>query len=1283
MLIVLFHCGLCAGSRYNDKFFNTQVATASTVINCIIQDNSGLIWVGTSHGVYNYDGYSYHKVNASDSSVGTQINCIITGDNYLYIGSDNGLCIYNYRKDIIESNNNIQFPKDIRALAMLKGDLWIGTLNGLYKYNIKTKELKSIVNGLPHRTIYSLLVSESEDLYIGTYDGLAVKDKNSTLIRQIHINKDRKRNTLFVNSIVEDKLRKCLWIGTEGDLYRYDYNSSKAEEIKEFKNNTIKSLVLNGDNDLVLGTDNGLFIYSLGRVKHYIHDSRIYTSLLNNIVWNVYVDKDNNLWAGTDSGVSFMPDNGDIQIMSVSELTGKGDGNNFYSILKDSRGFLWLGGSNGLIKYDQSTGSSKWYNMEESKFYISHNRIRDIYEDRYNNLWIATDGSVNRYNYDTNQFEQYLIEDKSHKLNANWAYRIFEDDKDNIWVATFLGGVFIINREKLISTSDGICEADINITFGMPNAYINQMISTADGGAWVLLYKGGGGLYRMFPGGSKYKRIDINSLVEGYPSTLVLDKNNCLWCGYSGGIAILNNLGKLERTIKLSESFGGTIYAMCEIGEYIWISTADGVWRVNIENKKVELMPLPTKAYTSIYYDSVEDLVYLGTVDEIIKVKSQSLLPENKNRKLIITAISVNDKALVIANRSIRDIDKIELDHTQNHLIIEISDLNYSEGYKGRYLYKIEDVDKEWNLLSEGQNRILYSNLEAGVHRLVIKEYDAIEKGETIKKEIIIKIKPAWYNSLLARLIYAVLFIAFVVWVINFFRVKNRLKLERLDRDRTMEQAKSRMEFFTNISHELKTPLSMIIAPVAKMLSEVKDKATEKQLKLIQNNAVKLNSLIHRALEFNRIDINGDNLLIFSKVEVVEFCRSIFDVFKETHSDKNFIFNAAINKIYTEADVVKLESVFTNIIGNACKYSKENATIVLSILQNGNYLEVKISDDGIGIPQGDIPFIFQRLYQSTNTQGNNDGAGIGLYLAKSYLEMHKGSISVSSNEDIGTVFTITIPITIAEQEPNQQVEPEKGIIDKTRKTILIVDDNVAISDFLKDILSERYNCIVANNGKAGLAVCNGYIPDLMIIDLMMPIMDGIEMSKRIKKNVSLSTIPIIMLTAKDDVDTEAKSVDIGIDVFMSKPFDPSILLSRVGQLLNSKEEIRTQVRIEEITFVSSIEAESVDEKLLAEIIKVIEDHIADSDLSVNFVAEQLGITSKQLYRKIRQYIGITPVEYIKQIRMKKASMLLQQRKFNISEVMYMVGFSSSSYFSKCFQSQFGKTPRQYLDEMER
>ncbi|MGN0206379.1 MAG: ATP-binding protein, partial [Muribaculaceae bacterium] len=551
--------------------------------------------------------------------------------------------------------------------------------------------------------------------------------------------------------------------------------------------------------------------------------------------------------------------------------------------------------------------------------------------------------------------------------------------------------------------------------------------------------------------------------------------------------------------------------------------------------------------------------------------------------------------------------------------------------------------------------------------------------GELTNKErrIEIIISPPWYASTPAHIVYFILFVALVIWVINFFRVKNRLRIAHIEKEKTIEQIALKSELFTNISHELKTPLSLIIGPIGKLLSDVKDSELAKQLNVAYENALKMNTLIHKMLDTKRIDDDTETLMILSQVDMVHFCQNIVQTFETGYEQKHFLFTSDTESIYMDIDVVKMESVINNIISNACKYSEDNATIAVAVERQEDNVLIRISDDGMGISADDIPFIFQRLYQSPRTRNVKEGTGIGLYIAKKFVELHEGKIAVASEPDRGTTFTIQLPIKGGEAV-SEIAEPDT----KAAKngTILIVEDNEAIRRFLSDTLGNDYNCLEAANGRAGLAVCGSVTPDLMIIDYMMPVMDGIEMCRRIKENRLLACVPIIMLTAKDDPDLELKTADLGVDCYMTKPFNVQVFESRVRQLLGNKDLLRSRVRMEEITEVKEIEVESSDERLLADIVKIIEDHIDDTELNVNYLSDKLGISSKQLYRKTKQHLGVTPVDFIRQVRMKKAAMLIQQNKFTISEIMYMVGFSSSSYFAKCFQAQFGKTPRQYAEE---
>jgi signal transduction histidine kinase/AraC-like DNA-binding protein len=723
-----------------------------------------------------------------------------------------------------------------------------------------------------------------------------------------------------------------------------------------------------------------------------------------------------------------------------------------------------------------------------------------------------------------------------------------------------------------------------------------------------------------------------------------------------------------------------------EINDNIWISSTDGVWVLDEESYQVERLNIPNKSFTSIYNDEPAGNIYMGGVDELAILSSEMFQQKRDASRVILTALYVNDELFPIRTgsdtKSIRYIDEIDLNYNQNNLSFEFSDLVYSREESGQFVYKLENIDQDWNLLKSNSNRINYTNLPYGNYKLLINKLTPSGKPSDISSAFSVAIHPPWYYTSWAKGIYTLLILGLILWTINFFRVRNNLRIERIEKEKTVELTNLKIDFFTNVSHEFKTPLSLIIAPLSKLILEMKDPWKKKQLETVQRNALKLNSLIRQVLDFNKTDENLSSNIILSKVEFVEFAKSLFSVYEDTYKE-NLVFSFSSNKdsIYLTVDVLKIESVLNNLVSNACKYTPEGGTVSLFLeyKEQDNILDIRVSDTGIGIPKNELSYIFERYYQSSKTINNKEGTGIGLYLVKTYTEQHGGQISIESVEKEGTSIIVSLPIMKGDVE-EQSIDNENLNTNEDKPLILVVDDNPEIADFIGQILSSRYRYQIAHNGKMGLEMALTDNPNLIVSDIMMPVMDGLELSRRIRKNIPTSTIPIILLTAKDDKDTELESINLNVDAFISKPFDPDLLLSRIDQLLKSKRQIEDKLRIDNISVLQEIDAVSLDEKFLSGIIQIIETKIADPDLNVNALSTISGIGSKQIYRKLKQLTGKSPVEYIRSIRIKKAAMLLSQNKFTVSEVMYMVGFSNHSYFSKCFQSEFGKAPRQFMEE---
>ena len=1119
LFLILAYCssGNVYGQKVNyQQFDNIYLGAEASVISCFLQDSEGLIWVGSNKGLFSYDGYSTQQHFTYGERTNTRIYCGIIADNtYLYLGTDNGILVYNYRTDKYEQPDT-DFPTDVRTMVLQGDTLWIGSLNGLYTYQLKSRQLNhfdSKQTGLPHNTIYSVIQTKDNQIYIGTYNGLCRYVQASGKFENILLPVNRGGSNLFVNSLLEDTTRQCIWIGMEGYLFQYNPTIGEMKAIEVFHNNSIKSLALDGDENLLAGTDTGLYVYQNDKepLQHIIHDSRNIQSLTNNIIWNIFSDQEHNIWLGTDYGISLSRYNSALQFVPISQITGTGDGNQFYSLFRDSKGFYWFGGTNGVIRFTHPAGNKHdaiWYRMGDKNHPLSHNRIRHIYEDREQQLWIATDGSINRYDYNTHQFVHYNIVDSTGTYNTNWAYYLFEDTDGKLWIATCLGGIFVVDKHKLIQSAGKSYVADQNYSIhnGLSGMFINQIVPDAEGNVWVLLYNSKG-IDKINARTRQVTKLFADELSgEKSPNYLLRDEDGMLWVGFHRGVMRINPKDSSQQSISFGNFSNNEILSMTSVKEHIWVSTTNGLWIIDRRTMDARQQSLTDKRFTSLMFDPEDGNIYLGGADGFGISRPEIQAMSQPEHSILLTALYINNQLMSphtgenIPN--IRYTDAIELKYDQNNLAFELSDLPYSLEEKHEFVYRLEGMDKEWNFLQSNTNRITYSNLGYGDYQLVISKVEKSGSPSEHPYILNIKILPPWYYTLWAKIVYILLFLSLIAWVINFFRVKNRLKMERMEKEKILEQSRQKMAFFTNLSNELKTPLSRIIAPVSQLLPVAEEVHEKQTLEEVQRNAMKINSLIHQVLNFNRIEDNKDSLLILSRIELVSFSRSLFSVYEE-NKQITFHFETNKAKIYADMDAIKLGVILDNLLSNAVKFTPDGGSVRLSLFyrEETELLDICVSDTGTGIPQQDIPYIFQRFFQSPHS-GNKEGTGIGLYLVKTYTELHGGHINgVTSNEGKGTSIGLNIPVIAVEKEE---------------------------------------------------------IP-----------------ATQVKKQ--LESLPVL------------------------KP----------------------------------IEAESQDEKFLSNIIRLIEDHLSESELNVNALCELSGISNKQIYRKIKQLTGMSPVEYIKSIRMKR------------------------------------------------
>ena len=1261
---------------YSDENFNNLESKTETLsVRCFVQDSTGMVWFGTSRGLYSYDGYDVRHYISDTLPSHQLIKCCFIRHKVMLLGGENGISLFNLESGRF-SKPAMPLNEAISAFCEYKGEVWIGAESGLYIYNVEQDALRpALVRGKHFPRNIQSLAADTKNLYIGTANEVGCYCFDTHIYNPLS-----RENIVYISSMLLDDAGNTLWIGTARHLLRMNTETREMERVKDFY---VVKTIAKADGNLLIGTDSGLYVYDPQGEWHLIsHDAKNNRSLSSDVVSTIFKDANGNIWIGTDNGISLSAHNPSVISRSLPSITGSNEGNQIFAIQRTAAGALWIGGSRGLIELKgEANGNStyRWYRMNSQESFIPHNRIRAVYEDSRQRLWVASDRGLLRYNSATGRFIPYLFNDLK-----NWVYDVLETPDGDLWLATFFG-VYCISAEQ--ADEGGILQPKQHISNaqGLYSNDIYQLALDRENHLWVLANN-----HHIDRINLTTKTILPIEKITGIPNVdayaVISDSVGNIWISSSDHLLKLSvNHGHVTtEKIKLSAMLPTEVFAMDEVEDEIWLTTSEGIFMVNKESLNVHRLRVSEK-YISISYDTMTRKVWLGTTDKITRIDPVLLKRELHPREVRITNIEINGNREL--SYSARRSKHLKLDAGQNNLTIFFSDYRYADESLMNYAYRLEGYHSQWMELNTGENSIRLSNLSPGDYTLYICPSEKISDKQLPDSILHITIAYPWYFSWYANIFYLLVVSAIVWWVLRFIIIKQQLHKEREVKNHLMAQAKLKMEFFTNIAHELKTPLSLIMAPTGKLLSEEKNKEHKALLELIHENAKKLGSLIYFTIEAYQDKDKMEQNFMPTEIEFVEFSRCIFDSYKENMKNRlqDFVFDTNREAVYVRVDIFKMESILNNLLTNACKFTPEHGSIMLSLKydDNTNNLYVKVVDTGIGIPEEEIPFVFQRYYQSSRTaKTDKEGTGIGLAIVKKYVEMHNGSVSITSDKN-GTTIQLTLPVGIEQPEQGEIIEelPAENKED-TRPLIVIVEDNVSIANFIGGVLSTDYRCITTHNGKNGLRLCMNLLPNLIIADVMMPVMDGIEMCQNIREYMPLATVPIILLTAKSDSNIEYQSVKLNIDAFITKPFDCSLLVARVKQLLGNKERLEQQVRIEHIKQPELKGEISADERLLLKITAVIEEHIDDSDLSVDALGRLMGISQKQLYRKIKSLTGMSTVEYIRSIRLKKAALLFHSGKFSVAEVMYMVGFSNASYFTRSFAAEFGKTPLEYLSDKQ-
>lgn len=1256
-------------------FKTVKLPYASHSTTTVFQDRKGMIWIGTYHGICRYDGYKT-TLYMTDSTRLPEESVIMSiaqlDDNRLIVGTLGGLSYLNTTNGQSEPvSKPLNRIKSVRTMLVHGDELWIGTMaEGLWKYNLKTKKLQQIASSDIRLVSICALCPVDKTMYVGSIEGLFAVNMTDNHIRRISLPTTHK----YVISLLWHPQNQSLLVGMEGQMCVYRPMQNKAEVSTILSGSVCKSLVLDKHDNLIVGTDAGLCIYNM--TTHQQHSwvyNAYHQSICNNVILNLMTDRDGNVWLATDNGVTIMENPTWYTYHHIYEFTHNDYGNNFTKILMDSHGNLWLGGENGLLKpsLQKKQVEATCYNATNQKYHLHHNKIRQIYEDSEHDIWIATDASIARYNPVTQQFEYYTIINRQGKT-AKWAYALYEDAQGKLWVGTYSGGLFVVDKKKLLNSANRTY-IDKEQTPEMAKLKglncIRQIIPGDKGEVWLCANN----------------KIIRKNLVTGkeqhiYAQYQVAEFcNHALWLSSQNGKIMkydqrTNQLKTFEANIS-----DGRILAFVKENQNLWFACTDGIFVINTQNDEITYYDKPDNMCLSGIYQPQSHQIIWGGENGFSTCKINT---KRESSHVYITCVysNIDKECILLPAQS----EKIRL-KSREYITFELSTLQYAPHQEVTFYYKLGD-DDAWQSLKEGSNELAFAHISGGTYKLSLCSTNpAVDKNAKISTYYIIVPNP-WYASTAAILIYILIAIGIIICSIVWYKRRSQAIMQRHEKERSMELLRQKNEFFINMSHELKTPLSLIIAPLSTLIRTTQQNAAlKKSLTGIQKNALQLNMLIHKVLEFKNNDFKDDNSLIRSHVDMNSLVRNCLESFASVAVERNvqLNFHSSNQEIWMNIDTLKMQSAITNLISNAIKFVKDNTGIIdVTVRQEADHVLIGIEDNGRGISAKDAKMIFVRFYQGDNQNPQDEGSGIGLYLVKKYVEMHGGTVELTTQKS--TLFTITLPLRGENAIPCEPIVKEKDI-DPNKYTIVIVDDNREIVSVLRDALSEQYNCIAAFDGKDGLEKIERFNPSLIIADQMMPVMNGFQMVRALKHQPATANIPILMLTAKDDQNTELQSIKLGVDIFLAKPFSLDKILLQVARLIDKKMALEKEAKIAAIgspQFEMATKPEDYDEKFMEEVTGVIEENMADETFNVTSLADKLGYNQKQLYRKLKQITGMTPIAYLKKIRMKKAAFMLKNQRFTITEIMYLVGYSNMSYFIKCFQSEYGMTPKQFAEKKD-
>lgn len=1371
LIFLILLLGLPSFAQTKDikfKHLSSDDGLSQNFVSCILQDQKGFMWFGSKDGLNRYDGYTfvvYQHDPFDTTTISTNYITALHEDSrgYIWIGTLNGgLNCFDHNTEIFhhiyyrsEGLDNIN-TNEIKSIAEDKtGNIWVATRNdGLFKITIKSNNLyaasyKQYIHkenkpkSLSSDNTLTLFFDSKETLWVGTENGLNKFDFNSESFTyyNIQIKNPKAPASEYdqsVNAIYESK-NGSFWLGTVSGIVKFQTGSGAYKlfphhyEIYRYGWGNIIAMTEDHHGKLWLATPGELMRFdpTNSSYDYFKNDPFNPKSVSFSSISSLFTDKTGIVWIGTAGlGINLYDSKSNrfSTLVRKEETSSRITGFSVRSILEENDDILWISTA-VLYRWNRKTGELKSYETSSDKLDdFGNTGVWTMIKSSDGKIWTATTEGLYRYDPQTEKARQYKFDPQNTSgLPQKEVNAVFEDHQRRIWIAT--KNYFC----RLVDIENGIFE----------NFRLQPENSSQDEGR-VVIYQDPKGIFWLgtnngllrfdtqkksfisFKNDPKKLKSLSNDLIKSICAD-PYESKNILWIGTAGGGINRFDIEKNSFT-HFSESDGlpnNVVYGILPDGKgNFWISTNKGLSKFNPKDKSFRNYDVndglqSNEFNTGAYYRSKKGEMFFGGIKGLNYFFPDKIDDNPYPPEIVLTSLKLGDQYISnkyhknILQKTISETDELVLSYADDVITFEFAALDYSAPNKNRYAYKLENFNTDW-IYSGSVRSATYTHLPSGeyIFRVKASNNDGIwnETGIAIK----LVIAPPWWSSWWAYILYGTVLISLLYLIrryeLNRLKLKNQLKLEKVQTDtlRNLDNLKS--HFFANISHEFRTPLTLILGQVDSVLSSNIETKEKGKLQVANRNARRLLTLINQLLDLSKLEA-GSMELKAEQHNIISFLKSLLFSFESLADSKkiNLKFESEHESIPLKFDTDKMEKIFCNLISNSIKFTSENGEIKLSVNIISSDVEIRIKDTGIGIPSDSLPHIFNRFYQvDGSSTREQEGTGIGLALTKELVELHKGQITVNSKEGEGTEFIIHLPIGDIKMDSVQQVKSIDNIIAEDKHfddskiedidlipanqnqvvgnpdIILVVEDNADIRAYIREQLVRKdsfgeneYRVLEACDGEEGIAAAQNEIPDLIITDVMMPKMDGYQFSKKIRKDEKTSHIPIIMLTAKAGLDDKIEGLETGIDDYLTKPFSAKELKVRVKNLIYQRKQLRKRFSTSTIIKPSEVTAASVDQTFLDKVIKTIETNFEDENFSVDNLADRMNMSVSQLTRKLNALIDQPPGQLIRTFRLQRAADLLKQNAGTVAEICYKVGFNEQAYFSRAFKKQFGVSPSDY------